>query len=91
MGTAVTFYVVNKEENQKELADNLNKFDDFKSNILLGLGLSIFSTGTFILINILKAKLFNSTVVSSFIDHNLYVSSASNWVNVINHVLYPMY
>ncbi|MBL7860548.1 MAG: CPBP family intramembrane metalloprotease [Cyclobacteriaceae bacterium] len=90
MGTAVTFYVVNKEENQKELADNLNKFDDFKSNILLGLGLSIFSTGTFILINILKAKLFNSTVVSSFIDHNLYVSSASNWVNVINHVLYPI-
>lgn len=90
IGTVVAFVIVNKDENQNELAGNIKCFDDFKSNILLGLGLSIFSTGTFILVNIIKTKLFNSTVVSSFIDHNLYVSSASNWLNIINHVLYPI-
>ncbi|MFZ6012488.1 MAG: hypothetical protein ACOYXT_19250 [Bacteroidota bacterium] len=87
----VAFVVVSKPEKQKELTDNFNNFNDFKLNILVALGLSIFSIGTFILYNIVKAKLFHSTVIGSFVDNNLYVFSATNWLNVINHILYPIF
>lgn len=90
MLVAVALFVVNCEGSQDELAFNANKFDDLRSDILLAVGLSIFSIGTFILSGIAKTKLFNGSVVSSFIDHNLYVSSASNWLNVINQFLYPV-
>jgi hypothetical protein len=90
MGTVVAFIVVNKEDMQKELADSINNFSDFTTNILLGLGLSVFCTGTFILHYIIKARLFNSAVISAFIDNNLYVYSASSWLNAINHILYSI-
>jgi hypothetical protein len=89
--TAVAFVVVNREEKEKELVPNLKNFSGLKTDILVALGLSVFCTGTFILYHVIQAKLHNSPVISSFVDNNLYVLSASNWVNVINHILYPLF
>ena len=89
LGGVIAFIVASQDDNHKELA-NIKNFSAFNSTILTALGLSIFGTGTFILYNILKAKIFNSFVIGSFIDNNLYVHAASSWVNLLNQILYPI-
>ncbi len=86
----VAIVVVKRNEEQSEVAYNARNFADFRMNLLLTLGLAIFCVGTFILYNILKARLFNSTIIGPFVDNNLYVASASNGLNIINHIFYPV-
>ncbi|HEY0656589.1 MAG TPA: CPBP family intramembrane glutamic endopeptidase [Chryseosolibacter sp.] len=86
----VAFFVTSKDDNQEQVRRNISNFSGLQTNLLLVFGLSVFCIGTFILHNIAKAGIMNHTVIGPFVDHNLYVRSAANWMNVANQVLYPV-